>query len=309
MVHAILAVFSLRREAVTIDEYAHLPAGISHWQKGAFFVYNVNPPLIKMLAALPVLPMEPHMVYPEPFQPRVGIRQEWSFGQQFMENNRERYFKLFFVGRYPSVVLSVLGGWIVFLWSRKLYGPASGLVGVALWCFCPNVLAYAGQITPDIGAATMTVASCFVYWLWLRSPTWRKAIAAGALLGIAQLTKFTLLLLYPVWGCLWIMWQFDVWRQYRESCPASTGTPILVSGRPFWFRARFFQLSAIFLSSVFVLNLGYACDGSGKPLGEFNFVSQALTAEHLHQTPLSADEREALTARYSLVVCHTSNLG
>ena len=36
-----------------IDEYAHVPAGISHLELGRVTIYEENPPLIRTLAALP----------------------------------------------------------------------------------------------------------------------------------------------------------------------------------------------------------------------------------------------------------------
>ncbi len=280
--HTALAVFGMRREAVTIAEYAHLPAGISHWQRGAFFVYCVNPPLVKMLAALPVLAARPKVTYPEPFAPMRGFRQEWSFGEQFMNDNRERYFDLFRLGRYPMVVLSVLGGCVVYFWSRQLYGKASGLVALALWCFCPNVLAYAGLITPDVGSAATMAAATFAYWHWLRRPTWRGALAAGALLGVAQLVKFTALTLYPVWLVLWVAWRLGDGR-------SAVG-----------YKSSLAQLSVLFALSLVVLNLGYGGDGTGKRLGDFEFVSEGFTAEHMRPVPRPAGGEESIT-RYGVV--------
>src|SRR5437868_1317328 len=54
-IHLALAVNSLLRENPTIDEVIHLPAGISYWQRGEFRLYHHNPPLVKLVAALPVL--------------------------------------------------------------------------------------------------------------------------------------------------------------------------------------------------------------------------------------------------------------
>ena len=42
-------------ENPTIDEVVHLPAGLTYWEKGTFRLYHHNPPLIKLVAALPVL--------------------------------------------------------------------------------------------------------------------------------------------------------------------------------------------------------------------------------------------------------------
>src|SRR4051812_2514210 len=54
-VHLTLAVRSLVRENPTIDEVIPLPAGITYWQTGTFRLYPHNPPLVKLVAALPVL--------------------------------------------------------------------------------------------------------------------------------------------------------------------------------------------------------------------------------------------------------------
>ena len=48
-------VSSLRENSVTVDEFAHLPAGISYWLEGSFATYHHNPPLVRLIAAAPVL--------------------------------------------------------------------------------------------------------------------------------------------------------------------------------------------------------------------------------------------------------------
>ena len=50
---------SLIQENPTVDEVVHLPAGITYWQKRTFRLYHHNPPLIKMIAALPVVWAQP----------------------------------------------------------------------------------------------------------------------------------------------------------------------------------------------------------------------------------------------------------
>ena len=60
-VHLTLAIRSLLRENPTVDEVVHLPAGITYWQKGTFRLYHHNPPLVKLVAALPVVLSDPVM--------------------------------------------------------------------------------------------------------------------------------------------------------------------------------------------------------------------------------------------------------
>ena len=33
--------------AIMVDEYAHLPAGVSYWDLGRFYIYRENPPLVQ----------------------------------------------------------------------------------------------------------------------------------------------------------------------------------------------------------------------------------------------------------------------
>jgi hypothetical protein len=54
-IHAALLMYSAYVHSPTLNEPGHLVAGLSIWEFGRFDVYNVNPPLVKMVAALPVI--------------------------------------------------------------------------------------------------------------------------------------------------------------------------------------------------------------------------------------------------------------
>ena len=119
--------------------------------------------------------------------------------------NASRYFELFQLARLPMPLFSIVGGLAVFAWSRRLYGTLGGLLSLALWVFCPNILAHARLVTSDLGSTALGVAATYVFWRYLHQPSWRWAAAAGVMLGLAQLTKFSMLLLYAVWPFLWLV--------------------------------------------------------------------------------------------------------
>ena len=48
---AILSFASMLNESVTVDEFAHLPAGYAYLTAGKFYIHSFNPPLVKMIAA------------------------------------------------------------------------------------------------------------------------------------------------------------------------------------------------------------------------------------------------------------------
>ena len=48
-VHAAILFSAAPHQAPTIDEVWHLPAGISYWQRGEFWCYHHNPPVMRWL--------------------------------------------------------------------------------------------------------------------------------------------------------------------------------------------------------------------------------------------------------------------
>ena len=57
--HAALAIAGMQVNFVTVDEVGHIPAGVAIWRNGSVHAYCVNPPLGRMVAALPVLLAHP----------------------------------------------------------------------------------------------------------------------------------------------------------------------------------------------------------------------------------------------------------
>lgn len=51
--HAVLLAWISFGNSPNVDEPGHLVSGLCHWQLGRFEPYRVNPPLIRMLAAVP----------------------------------------------------------------------------------------------------------------------------------------------------------------------------------------------------------------------------------------------------------------
>jgi 4-amino-4-deoxy-L-arabinose transferase-like glycosyltransferase len=251
--------------APTFDEIAHVPSGLSHWLFGSFDLYRVNPPLMRMIATVPLLVANPVMdwgLIPDgPY-----ARPEFVVGTQFMKSNGFHSFWMFTICRWAQIPVSMFGGWICFRWARDLFGSSSGFVALLLWCFCPNVLAWGSTITPDLGAAAFGVAAAYSFWRWLNQPTWTSSLLAGATLGLAELSKTTWIILFVLWPVLWLTWRYCVRRQDVV-------------------RPQILQLSAILFLALYLLNLGYGFEGSFQGLGQFTFISHSLGGVDAHTTP------------------------
>lgn len=259
VVQTLLLGYLAIRQSPNANEPGHLAAGVSNWQSGRFELYRVNPPLIRMIGALPVV-MAGVKTDWDAFYEGPGARPIFTIGPAFMKANGERSFWLMTLARWACIPLSLIGGLVCFFWARALYGDASGLLALTLWVFSPNLLAHGSFITPDAGATALAVAATWLFWRWLKRPTWGRAIAAGCLLGLAELTKFTLILFFGLWPCLWLFW--FCFSHSKETKPSV------------WRQGA--QLAVLLLLALHILNLGYGYDGSFKPLGKYGFISATL---------------------------------
>lgn len=263
LVHAVLLVVPLRRNFAVVDEVAHVPAGVSHWELGDFSLYRVNPPLARMLAALPVLLAHPRTAY-DRLSHWPGTRAEWGVAYDFAALNAERYVELIDLARGPGVLWSLLGAWVIYLWGRDLYGRRGGCLGAALWVFDPTVLAFAPVVIPDVPAAVAGLVATYTFWRYLRHGSWRLAVGSGVLLGVAQLMKFTLVVLYVAWPLI--------------ALAHHLGTTSAAGPRPRLGRGVL-QGAFIFLTSLYIINNGYFFRGTGRALGDLTFVSRTMTAQ------------------------------
>ncbi len=253
VVFTILCAHGLTWDTPTVDEFAHLPSGYYTLTTGRFDLFPLNPPLIKVLSALPLLALRPSLESDAPIE-NTGWY-PWVYGTGFMERNRPQYDQIFLLGRLPVIVLGILLAWLVFLWAKNLYGEEAGLVALLLAVFFPSLIAHAHLATVDVGLAFFLVLSLFLLQRVLQKPSSAGILACGAVLGLAQLSKFTALLLYPIFLLLF-------------------GIEMLKDRKNL--KRRIGSLLVILVLSVIVLNAGYLFQGVGRPLGSFRFESHLL---------------------------------
>ncbi|MEX2316628.1 MAG: glycosyltransferase family 39 protein [Pirellulales bacterium] len=258
-IHSSLLAYSAYVHSPTLNEPGHLVAGLSFWKFGRFDLYRNNPPLVRMVAALPVMAAG----YEEDwsgFYEGPGAQPAFGMGEDFVKANGERTFFLMMIARWACIPFGWIGAITCFLWARDLYGRPAGVLAATIWCFEPNILAHASLITSDAAGTALGVAACYTFWRWLRRPTWTQAALTGVVLGLAELCKSTLIVFYPLWPAMWLVFR---WRD-RQS----------MTGRD-WLREAG-MLALRMIVGLYVLNLGYGFEGSFKPLKEFVFVSDPL---------------------------------
>ncbi len=93
-IHAGLLAYGAAVHSPSIDEVGHLAAGLSHWQFGKFDLYHVNPPLVRMVAAVQVLFAQPKTDWSQ-YSDAPGARSEFAIGRDLITANGERSFWFF----------------------------------------------------------------------------------------------------------------------------------------------------------------------------------------------------------------------
>jgi hypothetical protein len=99
--------------------------------------------------------------------------------------------------RLMGLPFAIALGLVVFLWSRKLHGDAGGMVSLVFFCFCPNLLAHAPLMTPDVTLSCFVVLTAWRLWRLAKVPGTGNLLCAGAAIGLMLLSKYTALLLVP----------------------------------------------------------------------------------------------------------------
>ncbi len=268
-IHAGMLAYSATRHSPTMNEPGHLVAGLSHWKFGRFEVYRVNPPLVHYVAAIPVI-LAGYNEDWSGFYDSPGARPEFKMGEDFIKANGERSIWLFTIARWGCIPFSLIGGLFCFFWSRELWSSSlAGLITLTLWCFEPNILAHGELITTDCAATSFGVGAAYFFWRWLKQPTWERTFVAGLLLGLAQVTKTTWIILFALWPLLWLYWVASGWRRPSEDRQTSSNPREAIR--------QLSQLTGILLLGLYVLNLGYGFDGTFTELKDYTFVSKAFT--------------------------------
>lgn len=262
IVQAVLLLAVATRNSVTFDEAQHLPAGISYWQQGQFFAYHHNPPVSKLLFSLPAVVAGSSMDYSN-YQYQPGDRHsDFLLAQGFAARNAPRYHRLFVLCRCVSVVWTLLGGCLIYLWTRQLCGCTAAILAQSLWTFSPTVMAHGTLVTPDIAATIAGFAATYLFWRYVNRPSVPTLLPAAVMLGVAIGSKFTHILLVPIWLLL-----------------ATAAYAFPIEKNRSWNSLRHFFLDAWLLTcvAILILNVLYFCEGSGLPLGRMEFVSKAFS--------------------------------
>jgi Dolichyl-phosphate-mannose-protein mannosyltransferase len=188
----------IKRKSITSDEIVHIPAGYYHLVAANYTLNNEHPPLVKIWAALPLLflqPNEPPLA--EPGNENSFARTHAVDGDFWTANARE-FEAISFWTRLPMIVLTLVLGWLIFIFTKELSNPRAGVLAVALYSLEPTVLAHGRIVHTDLPAALAYLLFILALYRYHRLPSFRSVLVVGVVTGVALVTKFSLVIVGPI---------------------------------------------------------------------------------------------------------------
>jgi 4-amino-4-deoxy-L-arabinose transferase-like glycosyltransferase len=274
-VFAAQLLLSSERNSVTWDEAHHLYSGYLSWKHADYGLNPEVPPLVKMVAAVPLLRM--HLNVP-PLQGRFFKDEAFFGGRDFLFHNDANAVLL--RARIAVSIFSFALALLIFAAARQMFSLEAGFIALALFIFDPNFLAHGALVTTDVSSACTIFATIYAFYRWRLAPSRKRLLLVGLAAGMALVTKFTGVLVFPMLALL----AFFEWAM-PESI-SSYGT-LIIDRRGAIFRRFAIGFPVIILVAWAVVWGMYGLRFAARPGG------QVLHPAFADYVPLLANQRSA----------------
>jgi hypothetical protein len=236
LIAALAIVSTARVFSATVDEPAHLAAGVQRLSTGHAGYDLQHPPLGRIFIGL-----GPYLHGARTFG-AAGVFDEGAkllgTGQHFVDTLAS--------ARHGVLVFFLLLAGAVWLWSRRRTGEMGALVATLLLVTNPTVLAHAGLATTDMACAATTVLALLAASWWMDRSTLFSATVFGLAAGLAIGSRLSALAF--VGGPLVAAYLVRCWAERRWTIDSA-------DRRPLWL-----QISAGLVAAVAVLAVLYGFD-------------------------------------------------
>lgn len=219
------------QESATYDERAHIPAAYTYVDRGDMRLNPEHPPLLKDLVGFPLLFLDLSFPYDHPDWQKSGIHGQWSLGTAFLYGSGNDADSILFWSRLPIILVALLLGWFIYRWTKEIAGTVAGLFALLLYVTDPNIIAHSHYVTTDIGIAAALFFAFYFFVRFLKDPGGKNILLAGLFLGIAELTKFSAVLLFPIFGLFSALYALTLARGRSDTKVSAIGFKLRSLGR------------------------------------------------------------------------------
>ena len=201
------------RESVTYDEVAHIGAGVSYLQKLDLRFNEEHPPLAKVIAAIPLALRGTHADYTHiswtnstKFLPNAFIG-EWVFGEWLLARWNDSQRTLAWA-RLPMLLLTLVLGWVIFAYARRIGGDWGGLLALSAYVSTPAFIVFGPLVLTDLAVTLFCLLTLWQFAELWREPSRKSAFWFGICLAGALLSKFSSGLLFFTFGAFALSTRF-----------------------------------------------------------------------------------------------------
>ena len=184
---------NIYQTSATFDEPLHIAAGYQYWQCGNYALNPEHPPLLKLLAALP-LQWQPLIKPSLPCDAKIHYKLEsFTVGSQFLASNGVE--PVLIPARLCAALMSLLLAVLVFLAAWEMFGRTEALVALAILAFEPTLIAHGSLVTTDMAVTAMIFAAVYALYRYAKHPGIARLLTAGVACGMMLAAKHSALLM------------------------------------------------------------------------------------------------------------------
>jgi 4-amino-4-deoxy-L-arabinose transferase-like glycosyltransferase len=192
---ASLTVSSYVQKSGTWDETSFLASGYIELKLRDYRMIADHPPFLREWSALPLLTLDHIALNTNSIYWTVGDQYNFSHEFVYLHNDADR---LLYRARFMIVLLGIGLGILLFCWARELFGFWPAVIVLGLYSVEPNILAHSSLVTTDLGLTCFIFGTLYFLWRVLRNLTLPNVCGLTVFFVLAQVSKFTALLLWPV---------------------------------------------------------------------------------------------------------------
>ncbi|MEM1168859.1 MAG: glycosyltransferase family 39 protein [Cyanobacteria bacterium P01_H01_bin.35] len=181
-----------------------------------------------------------------------------------------RRFKSIYLGKLPTIFVSLVLAIYVFWWARQLYGINAGFLALSLYVLDPNIIAHSRVVTQDIFGACSLFIATYYFWNFLKFGDRKNAVLSMITFGIAQISRYTAVYLLPIYLILTIgFYSSTILNLIRTK-----KFKIILSGIK-----QFCTYTILLLfTTILIINIGFSFEKTFTKLGDYQFESRAFTS-------------------------------
>lgn len=182
------------------------------------------------------------------------------------EGKIRNFFGKYYVARLVTTFFSCLVAFLVFYWSRSLFGFIPALFSLVLYVFDPNIIAHSHLVTNDLYVTGAFAFAFFTLWRFANQRTLQNGLLCACALGIAQLAKYTAIILFPLFLVALFIYDQRAWIASLSN------------------RKKFKDLVAQYIKYGFcaalivilIINFGFLFNRTFMQFGEYRFLSDVF---------------------------------